>query len=122
MINNVTLIGNLGRDAEVLSAQGLTRYNVATRHSWKDKAGEWQDRTDWHRVTFWREKPLPKGALVYIEGRIQYHEHEGKRYTEIIANTVRQLDRATSAHMPSAPIDSLEEPVGSGPGDDGLPF
>lgn len=94
MINNVTLVGRLGKDAEVLTAQGLTRLSVATTHSWKDKAtGEWKEHTDWHRVTLWRERSLPKGALVYVEGRVSYREHEGKWYTEIIAHTVHHLDR-----------------------------
>lgn len=120
MVNNTTLIGRLGRDAEVLAPQGLTRYSVATTHSWKDKAsGEWKEETTWHRVTLWREKPLPKGALVYVEGRISHREYEGKWYTEIIAHTVRHLDRQKdSTYMPAVPTEALDEETSG----DNLPF
>lgn len=113
MINNITLIGRLGRDSEVLAPQGLTRLSVATTHSWKDKAsGEWKENTDWHRVTIWREMHIPKGGLVYVEGRVSYREHEGKWYTEIIAHSVRHLDRQKdSTHMPPTPVDAVTAEV-----------
>lgn len=120
MVNNTTLIGRLGKDAEILTAQGITRLSVATTHSWKDKtSGEWKEETTWHRVTHFREKNIPKGALVYIEGRISHREYEGKWYTEIIAHTVRHLDRQKdSTHMPAVPAEALTSEEST----DDLPF
>lgn len=92
--NSVSLIGNLGLDPEVTNLEKggmLARFNVATHDSYKDKNGEWQDRTEWHRVIAWGKsaelcaKILKKGASVAIEGKLEnesYTDKDGnKRYT-----------------------------------------
>ena len=105
-VNKVTLIGNLGRDPEtrfMTNGEAVTNITVATTETWKDKAtGEKQEKTEWHRVTFYRRlaeiagEYLKKGSQVYIEGRLEtrkWQDKEGKeRYTtEIIANEMKML-------------------------------
>lgn len=79
-VNKAILIGTLGRDPEVrLTSSGktVTNLGVATEDSWKNKeTGEWNKRTEWHRVTAWNQPEklvamLHKGSKVYIEGSIQ---------------------------------------------------
>jgi single-strand DNA-binding protein len=98
-VNKVILIGHLGADP---SGAGVCELRLATSESWKDKNGQRQERTEWHRIVVWGKtaeicaKYLAKGRQVFIEGRIQtrsYDDKEGqKRYiTEIIANDVQFL-------------------------------
>ncbi len=106
-INKVILIGNLGQDPEVKympNGGAVANVTVATSDSWKDKTtGEQQERTEWHRVVFFRRlaeiagEYLKKGSKVYIEGRLQtrkWQDQQGNdRYTtEIIANDMQMLD------------------------------
>src|SRR3954466_13548287 len=101
-VNKVILIGNLGRDPEVRytpSGQAVANFTVATNEAWTDKAGQKQERTEWHRVVVWGKAAencgeyLSKGRSVYVEGRLQTREwpnKEGaKQYTtEVVANQV----------------------------------
>ncbi|HEY5675243.1 MAG TPA: single-stranded DNA-binding protein [Myxococcales bacterium] len=101
-VNKVILIGNLGRDPEVRytpSGQAVANFTVATNEAWTDKAGQKQERTEWHRVVVWGKAAencgeyLSKGRQVYVEGRLQTREwtnKEGaKQYTtEVVANPV----------------------------------
>ena len=84
-MNRVTLIGNLGRDAEtktIASGSTLTNLNIATEDRYKDKSGEWQSKTTWHRITAWDARPhvqqLTKGQRVYVEGSIETREYTDK--------------------------------------------
>ena len=103
-LNKVMLIGNLGKDPEVrYTAQGtaVASFSLATTERFKNKNGEWEDRTEWHRVTLWSRlaeiagEYLAKGKTVYIEGRLQTREYEKdgvKRYTtEIIGERMQML-------------------------------
>lgn len=100
-VNKVILIGNLGKDPEVkYTPQGtaVARLTVATNERYKDKAGEWQDRTEWHNVVLWQRlaeiagEYLKKGGKVYIEGRLQTRSWDDKQtnqkkyMTEVVAN------------------------------------
>ena len=110
MVNKVILIGNLGRDPEVRYLEGniaVARFSVATNESYKDKKGEWQQITEWHEIVCWRqlaeraEKQLKKGSQVYLEGKLTHRKYQDKegndRYvTEVVANTIRILDRRDS--------------------------
>jgi single-strand DNA-binding protein len=93
-VNKVILVGNLGRDAELRYTTGGTAVatlNMATTETWNDKAGQKQERTEWHRVILWGKTAeslaeyLTKGKQIYIEGRLQtrqWDDREGnKRYT-----------------------------------------
>ena len=104
-VNKVILIGHLGADPEMRytpSGAGVCEFRLATSESWKDKNGQRQERTEWHRIVVWGKmaeicsKYLAKGRQVFIEGRIQtrsWDDKEGqKRYmTEIVANEVQFL-------------------------------
>lgn len=106
-VNKVILVGNLGQDPETRympSGGAVTNVTVATSESWKDKqTGEPQERTEWHRVTFYNRlaeiagEYLKKGSKVYVEGSLRtrkWQDQSGQdRYTtEIIANEMQMLD------------------------------
>jgi single-strand DNA-binding protein len=124
MVNKVILIGNLGRDPEVRYLEGniaVARFSVATNESYKDKKGEWQTQTEWHDIVCWRnlaeraEKQLKKGSQIYLEGKLTHRKYQDKegndRYvTEVVANTIRILDRRES--RPGGQ-DEVERPVES---------
>ena len=103
-INKVILVGNLGNDPDVKytqSGMAVTRISLATTSVRKDKDGNQQERTEWHRVVFFGKlgeiagEYLKKGRQVYIEGRIEYgsYEKDGvKQYTtDIIADEMQML-------------------------------
>jgi len=107
-VNKVILVGNLGADPETRATGGgtsVTNVRLATSENWTDRnSGERQERTEWHRVTFFgrqaevAQQYLRKGSKVYIEGRIQtdkWQDKEGQdRYTtQIIAREMQMLDR-----------------------------
>jgi single-strand DNA-binding protein len=113
-INKVILVGNLGQDPEVKympSGGAVCNISVATTDSWNDKSsGERQERTEWHRVVFFRRlaeiagEYLRKGSQVYIEGRLQtrkWQDNSGQdRYTtEIIANDMQMLGGRTGGSV-----------------------
>jgi single-strand DNA-binding protein len=105
-VNKVILVGNLGADPELKytpSNRPVCNLSIATNEVFKDKGGQRQERTEWHRVTVWGEqaencsKYLAKGRMVYIEGRLQTRSWDDKtdgkkRYsTEIVADRVTFL-------------------------------
>ena len=84
-VNKITLIGNVGQDPEVRTTSGDTKVakmSLATNHRWKDSSGQAQERTDWHRLTFWNkladivEEFIVKGDRLYIEGHVQYGSYD----------------------------------------------
>ena len=95
-VNKVILVGNLGRDPEVRSAQDgskIVSFSLATSESWKDKnTGERKDKVEWHRIVVFNpnlaevcEKYLHKGSKVYLEGQLQTRKSQdqsgAERYT-----------------------------------------
>ena len=105
-LNRVQLIGNLGKDPEIkYTPQGtpVAKLTIATNERYKDKGGEWQDRTEWHNVVLWQRlaeiagEYLKKGGKVYIEGRLQTRQWDDKRdgskkqTTEVVANGMKML-------------------------------
>jgi single-strand DNA-binding protein len=104
-VNRVILVGNLGRDPElryIPSGQAVANFTLATNDRWRDKEGNNQERTEWHRIVVWGKSAencaqyLQKGRSVYIEGRLQTREWEDKdgnkrQTTETIAQTVQFL-------------------------------
>lgn len=104
-INKVILVGNLGDDPETKYTQGgmaITKASLATSSVRKDKEGNSQERTEWHRVTFFGKlgeiagEYLKKGSQVYVEGSIRYDKYTGqdgveKYFTEIIADQMQML-------------------------------
>lgn len=104
-VNKVILVGRLGRDPETRYTSGghaVANFSVATDESYKDRNGERQKRTEWHKIVVWGKQAeiaqqyLKKGSLVFIEGRIQsreWQDKEGQKRTafEIVANNFRML-------------------------------
>ena len=153
-VNKVILVGRLGRDPETRftgGGQAVANFSVATDHAYKDRNGERQKRTEWHKVVAWGklaeivQKYLKKGSLIFIEGRIEtreWQDKEGqKRYsTEIIANEMRMLggrgdgagagaprgggDDMEGHHAPADDSYGSGAPSGGGPeiSDEDIPF
>jgi single-strand DNA-binding protein len=104
-VNKVILVGRLGQNPEVRytpSGQAVANFSLATNESWTDKAGQKQERTEWHRIVVWGKlaelcnQYLSKGRQAYIEGRMQTREWQDKdgqkKYTtEVQAQTVQFL-------------------------------
>jgi single-strand DNA-binding protein len=105
-VNKAILVGRLGRDPETRytsGGQAVANFTLATDETYKDRSGERQKRTEWHRVVLWgklaeiTQQYVKKGMLVYVEGRIQTRQWEDKRdgqkksTTEIVANVMRML-------------------------------
>jgi single-strand DNA-binding protein len=104
-INKVILVGNLGDDPETKYTQGgmaVTSVRLATTTVRKDREGNNQEKTEWHRVKFFGKlaeiagEYLRKGSQVYVEGRISYDEFQGqdgqkRYYTDIIVDEMQML-------------------------------
>lgn len=104
-VNKVILVGNLGNDPETKYTQGgmaVTKVSLATTSVRKDKEGNTQERTEWHRVTFFGKlgeiagEYLRKGSQVYVEGSLRYDKYTGqdgveKYFTDIIADEMQML-------------------------------
>ena len=137
-VNKVILIGNLGRDPETRympDGGAITNISIATTDTWKDKQGEKQEKTEWHRVAFFGKlaeiagEYLKKGSQVYVEGRLQTRKWQDKdgndKYTtEIVADRMQMLgsrqgmggggdrgDRAERAAEPGGDRDSGSRPA-----------
>ena len=132
-VNKVILLGNLGRDPETRYTTGgdaVTNLSVATSEQWKDKNGEKQERTEWHRVVLFGRQAevageyLKKGRSVYIEGRLQtrkYTDKDGveKYSTEVIADRMQLIGGAREGGGAMADDDAPSErraPARSGSG------
>ncbi|KFN44419.1 single-stranded DNA-binding protein [Arenimonas oryziterrae] len=127
-INKVILVGTLGRDPEVRYSQSgttLTTVSVATNESWKDKNGEKQERTEWHRVKFFGKladiagEYLKKGGQVYIEGSLRTEKYTDKsgveKYsTDIIASDMQMLGGKSEGGGERAPRESGGDSYGGG--------
>jgi single-strand DNA-binding protein len=116
-INKAIVVGNLGRDPEVRSlpsGQNVANFSVATKARFKDRNGEQQERTEWHRVVAFGkladtcQQFLAKGRQVYVEGRLTTRQYEakdgsGKRSrTEIVALQMRMLGNRANGNAPKA--------------------
>ncbi|MEJ1334766.1 MAG: single-stranded DNA-binding protein [Candidatus Sedimenticola sp. (ex Thyasira tokunagai)] len=148
-VNKVILIGNLGQDPEVRympNGNAVANVTLATSETWKDKnTGENQEKTEWHRVVFFRRlaevvgEYLKKGSKVYVEGRLQTRKWQGQdgqdRYTtEIVADQMQMLDsrgggsanfdsnRSSAPASQSSPSQPSTAPTPDNGFDDDIPF
>jgi single-strand DNA-binding protein len=117
MFNKVILIGRLGQNAEAKTAQNNKEYvtlNIATQESWKNDKGEYETRTEWHRVFAWTNlskfaKTLLKGQMIALEGILRYREYEEDangttvrhRIAEIHATRMKRLSKIEAADDPA---------------------
>jgi single-strand DNA-binding protein len=137
MHNSTTLIGNLGKDAEVFTFQDgnkVVKFSLATSERYKDKAGEWQTRTEWHNVVISGPSVasavhFKKGMMVMVkDAKIRYrnYEKDGQKVyiTEIhgaakrLSSLSKENDIASEGHKPDENEPERLQP----PGGDDLPF
>jgi single-strand DNA-binding protein len=122
MFNKVILIGRLGKNAEAKTAQNKKDYvvlSVATSESWKNDKGEYDTRTEWHRVYAWGNltnfaKTLLKGQLISLEGKIKYREVEqdveGTTFKHTIAEIhASSMKRLSKVEADNDPFDGVDE-------------
>ena len=139
-VNRVILIGNLGKDPEVMTFDNGVKkasFSLATTESYKNKEGNRVDQTEWHNVVMWRglaevaEKYLRKGNSVFIEGKIrtrQYEQDGVKKYiTEIYTDNMTMLGKRDSSDQNNQqPQNTSQQPQTDEPEieapDDDLPF
>jgi single-strand DNA-binding protein len=153
-VNKVILVGNLGKDPEsrfLPDGGAVCNFSIATTDKWKDKSGEQQERTEWHRISTFNKlaeicgEYLKKGSQVYVEGRLQtrkWQDKEGqdKYTTEVIADRMQMLgsraggsesmgrSEPRAAAATSAPSGGAKPAVKKGGGasfddmDDDIPF
>ena len=147
-VNKVILVGRLGRDPEsryTASGQQVCNFSLATDEAFKDRSGERQKRTEWHRIVMWgrlaeiAQQYLKRGSLVYLEGRIQTRQWDDKAgnkrtTTEVIANTMKMLGSkgegggggGAAGHEPPEPSmgGEMDESQQGGPqiSDEDIPF
>jgi single-strand DNA-binding protein len=147
-VNKVILVGNLGRDAELRFTPGgapVAKFSIATTEVWNDKAGQRQERTEWHNVDLWGKPAeslkeyLVKGKQVYVEGRIQTDEYTDKdgikrKSTKVRCDKVVLLgsgggrgggmsrssgsEESMGGHAPAPSHDGSDQPLT----DDDIPF
>ena len=104
-LNKVMLIGNVGAEPEVRttpSGTRLAKVSLATNRTWNDRSGQQQEKTEWHRLTFWDrlaeivERYVHKGDRLYVEGRIEYSQTQDDQgnvryWTDIIVREMVML-------------------------------
>ena len=132
-VNKVIILGNLGKEPEIRrtsDGKAVANLNIATTESWKDKSGQRQKKTEWHKVVVWgqsaetAEKYLKKGDSVYIEGKLEtrkWQDSNGndKYTTEIVVDM-----KGTMQMLGSRTEEKKVEPekVESDPFNDSIPF
>jgi len=141
-VNKVILIGNLGRDPEIITFDNGVKkaaFSLATTETYKNKEGNRVDQTEWHNIVMWRwlaeiaEKYLHKGDQVFIEGKIRTRSYEidgVKKYvTEIVADNMTMLGKRGDSQGASQqnPVETEQAPKTTDtetldPPEDDLPF
>ena len=142
-LNKVTLIGNVGSDPDIRmtpSGTKVAKFSVATNERFTDRAGQQQDRTEWHRLTFFArladivEQWVKKGDRLYVEGRLQYSQTqtpqgETRYWTDIIVREMimlgsggRVAEMGDAGGRPQGPRDAGRRGAAIREPDDDLPF
>jgi single-strand DNA-binding protein len=133
MLNKVILIGNMGADPELRfmpNGNGVASVSIATTKRYKDKEGNKQEKTEWHRVIFFNKlaeivgEYVKKGSQIYVEGELQTRKWQDKdgqdRYTtEIIASEMKMLGGKGDAKQSAQPSQAEQAPDFD---DDSIPF
>ena len=122
MFNKIILIGRLGQNAEAKTSQNNREFvvlNIATQESWKNDKGDYETRTEWHRIFAWNNlskfaRTLQKGQLISLEGTLRYREYEEDvhgltvrhRIAEIHASSMKRLSKVEA---PDDPFDGADD-------------
>ena len=145
-VNKVMLIGNLGGDPEIkysTNGTAIANFSIATTENRKNSAGEWEDKTEWHKIVIFGKQAefckdyLKKGSKIYLEGRLQtrtWEDQNNQRHyvTEVVGSNIMMLD-AKSQDSSGDGVDSRKNQAPSGTAqktpadsfpeaDDDLPF
>jgi single-strand DNA-binding protein len=145
-LNKVMLIGNLGGDPEIkysTNGTAIANFSIATTENRKNSAGEWEDKTEWHKIVIFGKQAefckdyLKKGSKIYLEGRLQtrtWEDQNNQRHyvTEVVGSNIMMLD-AKSQDSSGDGVDSRKNQAPSGTAkktpadsfpetDDDLPF
>lgn len=133
MINQVTLLGRVGKDPEIrytTSNKAVAMFSIATNELGKDA-------TTWHNVKAWEkqaelcEQYVKKGDLLFVQGRIEYSEKDGKYYTAIVIQNMKFLSSKSGNQSQASDKEPPKPPTGQKPqavaktddlGDDDIPF
>ena len=132
-LNKVMLIGNAGSDPEIRTVGGgkkMAKLSLATSHSYTDRSGQKQEKTQWHRLTVWEkladvvEQYVQKGDRLYVEGRLEYSQTEDDKgnvryWTDVIVNDLVMLGGSGEKRAP-APAAAQRSPFDDD--DSELPF
>ena len=148
-LNKVMLIGNVGAEPEIRTTGGgtkIAKVSLATNRSFNDRSGQQQEKTEWHRLTFWEkmaelvEQYVKKGDRLYIEGRLEYSQTEDDKgntrfWTDIVVREMVMLGSGGPAggggYESAGPRRRQSAPGGGAPAggpspfdadDDDLPF
>ena len=144
-LNKVMLIGNVGAEPEIRTVAGgrkVAKVSIATNRSFTDRSGQQQEKTEWHRCTFFDrladlvEQYVHKGDRLYIEGRLEYSQTEDDKgnvryWTDIIVREMIMLGSGSGSGGPAGGYDAgprrRQAPAGPPPSpfdqdDDDLPF
>lgn len=126
-VNRVTLLGHVGRDPELhtgAAGDRAARFSLATTERWKDRAGDPQERTEWHRIIVFGgqvgvvERLVRKGSAVLVEGRLTVREYTDKQdqprqATEIIVSGPQGLVNVLAPRTGSQPEGQEAAPASS---------
>lgn len=134
MLNQVTLLGRVGKDPEIRytpNNKAVVMFSIATNELGKDT-------TTWHNVKAWEkqaelcEQYVKKGDLLYVQGRIEYTENNGKYYTAIVVQNMKFLSSSKGGNQPESSKEPPKPPTGQNRqpetanaddlGDDDIPF
>lgn len=114
-VNRAILIGHLGRDPEMRYTQegtAIANVSIATTETWKNKAGEKQEATEWHRVVFFGKlaeiagEYLKKGSLVYVEGQLRTRKWQNKDGVDQYTTEINAREMKMLGGKPDKPADS----------------
>ena len=132
-VNKVILLGNIGKEPEVRYLENgsvVCNFTIATTETYKNKAGERVDNTEWHEIEMWEglakiaEKHLHKGDSIYLEGKIKtdlWQDNEGKnrKTVKIRVNHMTMLPKTGKSNNQSQQSSNNGTSVADG---DDLPF
>jgi single-strand DNA-binding protein len=133
-VNKVIILGNVGQDPEIRQGNFIVAaLSIATTRKWRDKAGETQSETEWHRVSaFGRlaeiiSQYVRKGDPIYIEGRLRTRKYEDKQggerwVTEIIAEQLQLLRQKDSDEKPAQAKPAAQRRAPESTYDSDVPF
>jgi len=135
-MNKVMLIGNVGKDPETrMTTTGTKKvsFSLATSQKYKDSAGEYKEKTQWHNIVFWGklgdlvERMVLKGSSLFIEGEVTYRKWEdqngvSKTITEINGNNFQILGAKANEQKRDQNQSSSQDDYNSVVEDDDLPF